>query len=69
MAKFNQDADNRGNRIDTSNHQVAPEVQDDELEGGLDEAPEPLPENLTIRISKNLHRKLRDNAREEGVTI
>jgi hypothetical protein len=70
MAKFNEDADNRGNRIDDTAKQ--PEVaiveeEDDQL--SLVDAPEPLPENLTIRISKALHRKLRDNAREEGVTI
>lgn len=69
MAKFNTDADNRGNRIDLPNNEVARELQDVEAEEGLDEAPEPLPEDLTIRISKNLHRKLRDNAKEEGVSI
>jgi hypothetical protein len=71
MAKYNDDADNRGNRIEHAASvpdAVVSEVEvDDHLE--LVDAPEPLPENLTIRISKALHRKLRDNAREEGVTI
>ena len=69
MAKVNQDADNRGNRIEALSNQVSPEMLEEEVNEGLDELPEPLPENLTIRISKVLHRKLRDNAREEGVTI
>lgn len=69
MAKFNQDADNRGNRIEAPTTEVRMEMQDDEANEGLDETPEPLPETLTIRVSKILHRKLRDNAREEGVTI
>jgi len=71
MTKFNQDSDNRGNRIDESSAKVKAEFQaeaEEELEG-LEGAPEPLPENLTIRISKALHRKLRDYAREEGVSI
>jgi predicted HicB family RNase H-like nuclease len=71
MTKFNQDSDNRGNRIDESSAKVQADFQaeaEEELEG-LEGAPEPLPENLTIRISKALHRKLRDYAREEGVSI
>lgn len=68
MAKFNHDIDNRGNRVESSKP-LDEVIQDDDMEQGLDEAPEPLPENLTIRISKVLHRKLRDNAREEGVTM
>jgi hypothetical protein len=69
MAKFNHDADNRGNRIDASTKNLAADAHDDEVTEGLDETPEPLPEQLLIKISKNLHRKLRDNAREEGVTM
>lgn len=69
MAKFNHDADNRGNRIEAPTTQVAGDLPEEELEDGLDETPEPLPDHLTIRISKVLHRKLRDNAREEGVTM
>jgi|688.fasta_scaffold146791_2 predicted HicB family RNase H-like nuclease len=71
MTKFNQDSDNRGNRIEESSAKAQADFQaeaDEELEG-LEGAPEPLPENLTIRISKALHRKLRDYAREEGVSI
>jgi len=71
MTKFNNDPDNRGNRIEEPSAKSLPDFQgeaEEEFEG-LDGAPEPLPENLTIRISKALHRKLRDNAREEGVSI
>jgi len=71
MAKFNNDADNRGNRIEEPNAKGLPAFQAETDEEFVDaaDAPEPLPENLTIRISKALHRKLRDNAREEGVSI
>jgi len=69
MAKLNNDADNFGNRIEEAVVPAGKSFQEeDELEGE-EGAPEPLPENLTIRISKALHRKLRDNAREEGVSI
>ena len=69
MAKSNQDADNRGNRADVPAKSFEAAAQDHEDEDLLDEAPMALPENLTIRISKALHRKLHDFSREEGVSI
>ena len=69
MAKLNNDADNRGNRIEEPTSAAVGALQDDDELEVLDSAPDPLPENLTIRISKALHRKLRDNAREESVSI
>ena len=69
MAKFTDEADNVGNRIEPTGSATAVVVNDDDDQMDLMDAPEPLPENLTIRISKALHRKLRDNAKEEGVTI
>ncbi len=69
MAKLNNDSDNLGNRIEEPSKSNVSDFQDeaefDELEGSAD----PLPEQLAIRISKALHRKLRDHAREEGVSI
>jgi hypothetical protein len=69
MAKSNQDADNRGNRVDEPGQAVDQTGDDQEEMELLDEAPTPLPDNLTIRISKALHRKLHDFAREESVSI
>lgn len=69
MAKLNNDPDNRGNRIEEPGRKNLNDFQGDDDFEGLEAAPDPLPDNLTIRISKALHRKLRDNAREEGVTI
>jgi predicted DNA binding CopG/RHH family protein len=69
MPKLNQDADNRGNRIDDPSTKGLTDFQVDEELDVLDAAADALPDNLTIRISKALHRKLRDNAREEGVSI
>jgi hypothetical protein len=69
MARPPHDGDNRGNYAPVSQKSVNDQAQDDESMSLLDGTPDVLPEALTVRISKALHRKLRDNAREEGVTM
>ncbi len=69
MARTTQDGDNRGNYAPSNRSQTEVEAHDEDQAAQLEGAPEALPDTLTIRISKSLHRKLRDNAREESVTM
>jgi hypothetical protein len=69
MARPPQDSDNRGNYAPSNQSQTEIEAQEEDAMAQLEGAPEALPETLTIKISKSLHRKLRDNAREESVTM
>ena len=69
MAKTTTDGDNRGNYVVDSNQTFEEATQEQLDQEVLDEAPMALPDNLAIRISKALHRKLFDFAREESVSI
>lgn len=68
MAKGNRDSDNFGNLVDDKSEQIKQmdEMDDAELDG---QSAEPLPDLFSVKISKSLHRKLIDYAREEGVVV
>ena len=70
---YNSDNDNRGNRLDSKHaereNDLAEESQEADDAESSAEALEPINQTLSLHLSQSLVRKLRENAREEGVSI